>query len=317
MATAIKNPLTKDTLRKWMLENGGNILYDPIHPGVFTGYITITEERASAMLAANVKNRKMGVSKQIPQLRKEIASGNWNDNVSKINFTKDTVLSDGQNRLFSVVAEHKPIRCLVTWGVDDDAQLVTDRRGTRTLADDLQIAGVKSAKEVSTVGRLYFLRAKGLSTYSVLNSGGASTTQFPDQEIYRYIMSNLDKITALQRRAGSIYASLRELAVQSRNVQLLSIEFDEISEEDATAFWNSLSKGINLNDRNPIYLLRSRLLKAKTSNGEKLDARYQAALIIKAWNFYMKGETPGVLKYTQGGANPEPFPEIYNPYEMD
>lgn len=108
--------LTKEMLKEWMLENGGQILFDPLHPGVFSGYVTITPERAAAMLETNVKNRKMGLTRQVPQLKKDIENGNWNDNVSKINFTKQTILSDGQNRIFSSLSIGKTIRCLVTWG---------------------------------------------------------------------------------------------------------------------------------------------------------------------------------------------------------
>lgn len=313
MATAIKNPLTKDTLRKWMLENGGNILYDPIHLGVFTGYITVTPERAAVMLETNVKNRKMGVKKQVPQLKKEIQSGNWNDNVSKINFTKDTILSDGQNRLYAALSTGKPIRCLVTWGIDDSAQLVTDRRGTRTLPDDLEIAGIKDSKEVAAVGRICFYRSKGISTNQLINQGSV-TSSFSDHEIYYYIIDSISEVTAISKRTKAIYRSLRPLNVNKRVIEILDIEFSEIHEDDAAAFWDKFSKGNCLSERDPIYQLRSRFLKNTTKNGEKLTAKYEAALIIKAWNFYMKGEEVGTLKYTQGGANPEPFPEIYNPY---
>lgn len=316
MATAIKNPLTKDTLRKWMLENGGNILYDPIHPGVFTGYVTITPERAAAMLETNVKNRKLGLNRQVPQLKKDITNGKWNDNVSKINFTKNTTLSDGQNRIYSAQSTGKTIRCIVTWGVDDEAQLVTDRRGTRSLPDDLQIAGVKNARSIANIGRICYLRSHGVSINSLITKG-AAVSSTPDNEIFHFVMDNLRELETISKRADSIYHSLRPLGVNNRIVTILSLSFNEISEDDSNTFWEKLSKGKGLDADDPIYLLRDRLFRNANKNTEKMPDKLQAALIIKAWNFYMKGEKLKQLKYTVGGATPEPFPEIYNPYEMD
>ena len=128
-------------LKRWMLENNGSVLYDAMYDGVFNGYVTFTPERAKSALENNTKNRKLGLNKQIPPLIEAIENGLWDDNVSKINFDEECVLSDGQNRLEACVRSGNTIRTLVTVGVSKTAQSNTDRRGARTLQDDLTIHG--------------------------------------------------------------------------------------------------------------------------------------------------------------------------------
>ena len=61
--------------------------------------------------------------------------------------------------------------------------------------------------------------------------------------------------------------------------------------------------------------LRKKLADNAHSGISKRPVTVMAALIIKAWNFYEQGEKPKLLKFTAGGASPEAFPQVYNPYK--
>lgn len=306
--------VTREQIMGWMVEDGGSVLYDTKNPGVFTGYVTFTPDRAKSALENNTHNRKMGTGKQFPILKNVMQNGLWDANVSKINFEADGTLSDGQNRLYTGMHSQTTFRCLVTWGIDRTAQLVTDRRGARVLSDDLHIAGVKSANRVSAITKVYYFREeKGYEVKTIINKGSVLVSA-PDTVLFRYFFDNAEKIKAGQLLVDRVMDSVRDLKISASTMNVLVIEFDKISTHDAAVFWDRLSTGITPAENDPVIMLRKRLSENARAGANKMPRPVEAALIIKAWNFYMSGETPKLLKYTAGGANPEPFPEIYNPY---
>lgn len=311
--------VTKEILRNWMLEDGGAILSDPKNPGIFSGYVNFTPERIDSALDNNTKNRKPGRRTQLPALCEAINVNLWDDNVAKINFDKDCILSDGQNRLIAAKQAGKPIRCLVTFGLEKTAQLVTDRRGMRTLKDDLEIAGYKDTCRLAAVGRIVYAReVLGMNTHLLLTRN-ARTRTTPDAIMLKYISENADRLIELVKRVGRIYDAIKWMEIDKGLVNLLVYEFDNINYEDSTEFWLRFAgvKAGSGENGDPIALLQSRFRNALDKRNAKIPKETTAALIIKAWNFYEKGETTGNLKYIPGGARPEPFPEIFNPYKED
>ena len=306
--------ITKEVIQKWMLEDQGSILYDPKNDGVFTGYITITPERAEALLGINTSNRKMGKYSQIPSLIDAMINGYWDENVAKINIAADNTLSDGQNRLYAGVSSQTTFRCLVTYGVSKAAQRSTDRRGHRTLNNDLSINGIPQANHNAALTRnMYLSKECGVDIKGILQHGLA-TSVVSDAHLYDYFIANSDYIMETQKRIQKIYTSVRDLEISQSILNLLIPAFDEINQEDADCFWGRLSTGITTTENDPVTLLRKKLSENAHNKASKIPMVVIAALIIKTWNFYMRGETPKMLKFTSGGANPEQFPEIYNPY---
>lgn len=304
--------ITPEILKQWMLEDNGSILYDPLHPGVFTGYVTITPERGQLMLQINTKNRDIN-KRDLAILKDSLAKGFWNDNVSTININEHNVLDDGQHRLLSVVQTGISIRCKVTYGVTGGTQHFTDRRGNRTLSDDLSIDGFRNSTKLAAITRILYLRnEKKYPVKIILNKGWASAV--PDIVLYNYFLSISEEIEFLNKLLSTTYVSLRGLDINRDLVNVLGIEFHKANADDAKCFWKKLRDGVYDNENDPVKLLRERLVKSQMSNTNKIPKEIKAALIIKAWNFFEQGVTIKNLKYTSGGANPEPFPEIYNPY---
>lgn len=308
--------LTKEMIREWMLEENGSILPDPLHPGVFSGYVRFTKDRAEIALDNNTHNRTVGRKNQLPQLKEALLNGEWDDNVDRISFDIDGVLSNGQHRLIASVETSIPLRSLVTWGVSKTTQRCTDRRGSRSLQEDLQIDGFKDSKNLAATARAKYFLDNGHSVRSVVVTG-QRTSSVPDSVLYKYIENNKDVIENINRIACRHSSYVNELKINSQVRKVLSIVFNSINQEDADYFWKTLGGDIFLSEDDPLYRLHKRLSEnAKDIKDGKpsLPIVTMSALIIKAWNFYERGENKGVLKYTSGGAKPEAFPKIYNPY---
>lgn len=308
--------LTVDTIKRWMLEDGSGILYGKKNAGVFTGYITLTPERIALALKSNVRNRKLQEN-QIATLMDAINGGDWDENVSKINFDEHMVLSDGQHRITAFERLGVTIRVLVTVGLKESAQSVTDRRGNRTLEDDLGMKGVPNYRKMATLSRMCRAIENGATVKQMIEREGRVYAKTSDINLQRYYFSNQKKMQRLKKVCQHIYRQTRELHINGSVINVLGYSFDRINEDDARAFWDLLGSGVYDDENSPIRQLRQRLVANATSGTQKIPRRVVAALIIKAWNLWQKGETVKQLKFTSGGASPEPFPEIYNPYENE
>lgn len=308
--------VSKETMISWMTEDGGAILRDPRNQSIITGYVTFTPERAKAALENNTHNRPMKTTHgQVPSIKDVLEKGLWDANVSKINFEESGVLSDGQHRLAACVVANIPIRCLVTWGIGREAQLVTDRRGARKMADDLAINGKKNATNLAATTRMIYAREVfGLDIYSIINKG-QNMSNVSDVVLYDYYTEHSEVIDEVHRMIERIYASVRYLKINRRSLNLLAYEFAKISNDDAEGFWKRLASGVSKDENDPIMMLHKRLFDRARSNTLEIPRTIEAALIIKAWNAYITGEQMLQLKYRSGGDHPEPFPEIKNPYD--
>jgi len=301
-------------IKRWMLENNGNILYDPMHPGVFTGYVTFTPERSKSALENNTRNRKLKLKSQIPTLMEAMENGKWDDNVETISFTKSNVLSNGQHRLEASVRSNTAFRNLVTYGISDRAQHYQDRNPARKLSEDLQIDGLKNSVHLAAIIRVvYFLDVKKLPIKSILNRS-IEISNVADYVFYDYFYQHKEEIMKKERYTNGVYNSVIHIGVPGGIVNVLALEFDRVNKEDAECFWNRLSSGYTTIENDPIMVLHEQLVKNKDNPQKNMTETVLAAKIIKTWNYYMKGETTDCLKFTAGGSHPEAFPEIYNPY---
>jgi hypothetical protein len=83
--------------------------------------------------------------------------------------------------------------------------------------------------------------------------------------------------------------------------------FNQLDEEDTTDFFERLTSGKNLDEGNPILVLRNTVLEHGPIHST--DRMRLAALMIKAWNFYRSGIEVQRLRWKGGGAKPEQFPK--------
>jgi hypothetical protein len=95
----------------------------------------------------------------------------------------------------------------------------------------------------------------------------------------------------------SIYAALRYL-------------FGLVDEKDAADFFGKLALGTDLGALNPLYALRRLLVLASTNPAEHKPRPWFAAVTIKTWNAYRRGDEVKAVVWRSGGANPEAFPRI-------
>lgn len=275
------------------------------YPNVRISIETITPEIAEKMLQANIGNR--GPKREA--IKKAILSGEWVLNGATIVFDENGNLTDGQNRLMACVASNTPIDTIVVRGIPHSAQITMDVGVKRQLTDYLKLEGYKNCNIVGSIGTmLYRADSYGLEGSFTLPTIGKDTVK----TLFEYIKQNHDE-------------RIEPLVLPCRSVQLLypgimngttGVLFDQFrcaGEDNFTVFVQQLT-----NKRAAcmsVRLLQNQLRKNSDSKQGKMPQKMVAALIIKTWNAYMRGDDIKTLRFTQGGAHPENFPEIFLGYE--
>lgn len=276
-----------------------------MYRGVRISIERITPDDATKMLEANIGNRK---PKREP-LVQAILNGEWILNGATIVFDTNGNLIDGQNRLIACVKSGRPIETIVVRGIERAAQITMDSGVKRKLDDYLTLDGYKNASAVGAIGSA-LLR---VDTYGITAAfHKPSGSDFTIKARREFIRSNYEvRIEPLVKPCRSVQNTYS--GIENATTGALFDMFKKAGENNFEEFTNQLTK-----KRTACTALRLLIKKlddnVKAKDG-KLPQRVIAALMIKAWNAYMRGDEISLLRFTQGGATPEKFPEVFLGYE--
>lgn len=261
----------------------------------------ISPERAAEILATrNKKNRNLK-ERKVEQYTRDMRAGNWKDNGATLSFSPSGMLLDGQHRLTAVVRSGRTIRFLVLHNVPEDAQTTMDTGAARSFADVLKLdRGVTNVNNVAALTRkvhLWELRKPGGNFLSP-----SFTPSTP--ELLETFDAHRDSIEHAARVAGRVSGPSN---ITASVVGLAYWVLRNINEDEADEFFRRLQSGLATSTEDPIYRL---LAFARGQGNEGSAGEYKMlAVIFKAWNAWIRGESCGALTFRRGGANPERFPE--------
>ncbi len=118
-----------------------NATLSPSGPEPTVARVLVTPAMAMDWLDnANTTNRKVSDA-HVQRLARDMASGEWKLTHEGIAFDPSGILLDGQHRLWAIVESGVSIRMVVARGVPREAALAINTGLTRTLSDNLKIAG--------------------------------------------------------------------------------------------------------------------------------------------------------------------------------
>lgn len=251
---------------------------------------TITPHIATKWLGYNTHNRKIRVH-DLEKLTADIKADAWVLDGNPIRFAVKngkTYLADGQHRLRAIAAAGKSVPSVVVTGLTAEAQDVIDTGSKRTFSDRLTLSEVPNARHTASMLRKVWQYQTGnLRTGSVQ----------PSHTQLWGLLQALPDVQTDVRRGMNVNAAVRgPIGVYA----MASHVFRTIDEKDAEAFFAKLTSGDNLPSGSPILALRTRLMNNALAKAKITDVEI-AALTVKAWNGFRKGESKP-LKWTAGRA---------------
>lgn len=263
----------------------------------------ITPALAEEYLAVNAKNRKL--TKKVERFANAMARGEWKLNGEAIKFDYNGNLIDGQHRLRALLRavfetdRELMFDTLVVRGLPPETQLTMDQGATRKFSDALRWRGEKDVARLASAIRV-------LDNF--LKIGVISTQQHKGSVTYEELFEVLDAhpgIRDLNPPKGDRNSKLLTKSIAS----VMWYLFRRVNEEDAHEFFYLLGGGEGESGVTITYL-RNKLQDNATRTHNKMDTRHLSAFTIKAYNSYRSGSELKQIRWTGGGANPEPYPRI-------
>ena len=271
-------------------------------------YVTenITPAKAQEYLQTSEGNRPIS-KPTVHSYADTMKKGGWLLNGMCIIFNTDGHLIDGHHRLLAVIEAGIPVRFDVCRGISSDAFTTYDCGLHRTIGQLLAMQGTKNYNLVGSIvtanamlikrGRLYQKTSRGS------HKGSGKQTNAEKYELYRKDPEGFDAAGVVIRRllcrcrimvgswAGGIYYYLTHTG--------------GYSEAEVLPFFDALFS-VDSSDIEVADMLRKAITKASLS-GRSLQPEILWALTAKAWNYYIDGVTPKILRYQM---NQEELPTL-------
>lgn len=250
--------------------------------------ILITPSLAKEILESNICNRRVSKVK-LELYANEMATGNWKSGTGEtIKISKNKVLIDGQHRLLAIIKSNTSSYFYISFNHDDDIFQYIDTGKMRNSKDVFTIAGVKNSTNVPTI----------ISKYNHFKKGKMAVGQIDKKATNAMLLDQYNEDAqfwnSVHTKSINWYNSFARVLPPSLIGGFYSYT-KKHSFFNAEDFMDQLCTGMNISN-NVIYLLRNKLIEDKVSPKKMLDT-IKNALIIKAWNVFVKDEKIKMLKY--------------------
>jgi hypothetical protein len=211
-----------------------------------------------------------------------------------IRISVDDKVIDGQHRLESVVRSKVTIQSWVMTGLPSDVFDTIDVGKRRSAGDTLACRGEKNAHRMA---------AALIMIDKYMTGRVEKSTQYSNAEIEELLQKYPDVRNSMMtgtKGKGLLLASVLD------SCHYLFTKKDPVMAE---VFMERIVKGVGLEEGDPWYVLRERLLANSISNS-KLSKALMMALCIKAWNHAREGSRINHLKLAMQDGRLVTFPVV-------
>lgn len=258
----------------------------------------VTPARAEALLRQNTRNRKLREN-LVKRYAGAMTRGEWRTTGDGVKVAPDGRLLDGQHRLQAIVDSGvEGVHMVVATGVEDEAQEVIDTGSSRSFADMLKLRGESNSHLLATTLRmLWFYYSRG--TMQVALPGPTPQQLFA-------LLDERPRIRDSVRRAKN---SSRSVGLPDSAGAACYHVFAETDEEEAEAFFTQLTKGVGLEEHDPITALRKALIRdgVRSAAKQRVVPLVKAAWTIKTFNYWRAGVPRTMIAWKP---SIEPFPRV-------
>lgn len=265
----------------------------------------VTPALAQSWLDRGGPNRKLS-ERRVAQLTRTMQRGAWLMTGEPIILDGEGRVRDGAHRLNAVVRSGVTIETAVTRGVSDAAFDVMGTGASRSAADILGIHGLPNRIPAASTARGLLIMERYGRPYATAREPEASPT---GQEILQYTLAHQDEVMEAVNLAQRIY---HQQFIGGTSTWAIAIALMlRRDPEAAREFVDKVIEGDNLARDSAILKLRNITRSTYTAWGSSnKDREALTAIVIKAWNFWRRGEGISRLAWRAEGRNAEDFPVV-------
>ena len=248
----------------------------------------VTPEIAKNYLLNNDGNRRVSPPRLLMYCD-DILNGRWKEDTGeciKISVTKKVI--DGQHRLLAIVKTGIALNLHIALDVNDDVFDVVDTGKSRNATDVFKIANIKFENSIPSI----------ISTYNILldnrKFGGQIHKSKTNAMLLEQYYENELFWQNVAKKSHNWYLSFAKILTPSFIGGFFAY-FYQLDKNKATDFINQLTTGIAI-ENDVITMLRNKLMQDKMSQ-RKMPLNLKMALVIKAWNIFVKNKSIKQLKF--------------------
>lgn len=269
---------------------------------VKTELTTISPSQASDLLRGNKNNRRVSAP-LVTRYARDMAAGNWQSNGSAIVMNGDGSLLDGQHRLMACIEAGVAFKTLVIRGISSDAMATIDTGRSRSLSDVLAMRGEKNTRTLASVLRQAMIWGNTVPPAIPFRNARANPSPSELLELLQRYPEARDAtlIANKPHPRGMTGGIVGALALN------LIVHIDDRAYVDS--FFNAVMQGEGDTSSAP-YALWHALVKRAGEVNNKPDTSWYLALLVKAWNAQVTGDTPALWRWRRAGSNAEQFPVL-------
>jgi hypothetical protein len=245
----------------------------------------VTPGLARLLLEKNENNRRVnrGV---VERYKKDIKQGLWAINGENVKVAKDGSLNDGQHRLMAILESGKAQKLMFVFNLPFDARRTVDQGLKRTIAGNLEMAGIDDAGDISSVASML----AAYKEFGGISKGGYRAPTHGmryDTAIYYHdqIRGALDYVrNAAAGGKGRNKKTFGSMAPFAFGYLLLLSEGANGNEELVQSYFKGVLSGASLKENDPRLAARNRLITLKGV----ANASDKVSVLIRGWNAYIE-----------------------------
>ncbi len=281
---------------------------------------TFTDEEIDSLLEGD--NFRLLSPGHRERILTEMRADRWSTgNGECLSFSAKGALLNGQHRLAAAQIYQRETETKVWFwcahNVDEKARFSMDQAKVRSLTDHLRHEGVEYANEHRPIirGEALIQLAKTKTLCSLVNGVVSKDNGRTGKPCFHLAPSLGAQVDVFRRNRGAMLEWAR-INVRMRDIGLpragilaaIGFQLAKVDRKNAIAFFDKLVTGTDMGVRDPIRVLRERLLKERTAKA-KVTRVVIAGLLVKAWCLWNKGQTVDYLRYNASGPSAEEFPD--------
>ena len=263
--------LTSQQLSKWLSSPPENSRRVPIGP-----------ELALDVLENLNKGNRTKKPEEIRRYATDMKAGNWKLTGESIKFGTDGMLKDGQNRLSACIQAGVPFGTHVVFGIDPEVFANMDRGKNRNPSDVFHIAQISYPSDTSATVRWLILLDSG--------EAKARTTFQPDHLLREYGSLDAAQLEACVKIARKIKSLIKQPVGPLAAMYYLARQKNA---QKADEFFKKWANG----EPHPIQQkLTKKIMKMASDNNGRVHDVVRTALLVQAWNHFVKGQKGAMTK---------------------
>lgn len=261
----------------------------------------ITPEIAKQWLGVNHINRRL-IESQVRRVAGAIQRGEWMISTDAIGLDVDGGVVNGQHRLTAVIETDTAVPMLVVRNVDPNIIKVIDQGMGRSFTQLLQMDGRYTDAGLIAGGVQWLYRVTHDLEEIMPTALKPTTPQLQD------LLEKHPNIT----RSTPFAKELRKLGLAGNIAVALHYQCASVDPEAADNFFDRLVTGLDVEDGDPVYALREKIIANAKKDKLKADANVVGAWTIKAWEASRRGDIVVArnLSWIKSGKTGGKYPKV-------